>query len=80
MLKTKFEQYLSTNSALEKILEGNYDLRRSSLPTKRQRINNLTKQNKKRNTHTERETIKITTEQQNKRNQSLMVIDISQYQ
>jgi hypothetical protein len=37
--KTKFKQYLSTNSALQRIIERNFNTRRETTPKKKQETN-----------------------------------------
>jgi hypothetical protein len=54
--KMKFKQYLSTNTGLQKALEGNFHPKKTNYPMKTQKINNLTqaktKEGKRVRTHT----------------------------
>jgi len=49
--KTKFMQYLSTNPALQRIIDGNSNKRRESIPYSKQDYNFLAKKPKERQTN-----------------------------
>jgi hypothetical protein len=59
MTKPNLKNCLSTNSALQKILEGKSNTRIVTTPKKTQEINNSTPAKPKENTHTHRTTINI---------------------
>ena len=74
--KTKLNQNLSTNPALQKIVEENSNTRRKTTPKKKQEINLFYNKPQRRKTHKHNST----SNNKNNRNQQSLVPNISQHQ